>query len=158
MVSVFPLLSLCLLGILQGQRAHLPLTSSYLLTLCTFLGTLRANTFPEHALVNVFSVCFSWKWAHLPKDADVRGSCSRKWKSWSYGATCTSVVANTPVFRAIERGRIHLQHLPFLARRKSETGRARFRRVRFQTPNSVSFLPLTDLRGENSVSSSQPIV
>ena len=40
----------------------------------------------------------------------------------------------------------------------SETGRIRFRRVRFQTPNSVSFLGLTEFRGENSVSSSQPII
>ena len=34
----------------------------------------------------------------------------------------------------------------------SETGRIRFRRVRFQTPNSVSFLGLTEFRGANSVS------
>ena len=40
----------------------------------------------------------------------------------------------------------------------SETGRIRFRRVRFQTPNSVSFLALTEFRGENSVSSSRPII
>ena len=40
----------------------------------------------------------------------------------------------------------------------SETGRIRFRRVRFQTPSSVSFLALTEFRGENSVSSSQPII
>ena len=39
----------------------------------------------------------------------------------------------------------------------SETGRLRFRRVWFQTPNSVSFLALTEF-GENSVSSSQPII
>ena len=31
--------------------------------------------------------------------------------------------------------------------RKSETGRIRFRRVRFQTPNSVSFLALTRVPG-----------
>ena len=37
-----------------------------------------------------------------------------------------------------------------------ETGRRRFRGVRLQTPNSVSFGGLTELRGENSVSSSQP--
>ena len=42
--------------------------------------------------------------------------------------------------------------------RKSEMGRIRFRRVRFQTPNSVSLLALTEFRGENSVSSSQPII
>ena len=41
--------------------------------------------------------------------------------------------------------------------RKSETGRIRFRGVRFQTPNSVSFLGLAEVRGENSVSSSRPI-
>ena len=40
----------------------------------------------------------------------------------------------------------------------SETGRIRFRRVRFQTPNSVSFLGLTEFRGANSVSSSRPII
>ena len=40
----------------------------------------------------------------------------------------------------------------------SETGRIRFRRVRFQTPKSVSFLALTEFREENSVSSSQPII
>ena len=42
--------------------------------------------------------------------------------------------------------------------KQSETGRIRFRRVRFQTPNSVSFFALTEFRGENSVSSSQPII
>ena len=41
---------------------------------------------------------------------------------------------------------------------KSETGRIRFRVVRFQTPNSVRFLGLTEFRGANSVSSSQPII
>ena len=40
----------------------------------------------------------------------------------------------------------------------SETGRIRFRGVRFQTPNSVSFGGLTEFRGANSVSSSQPII
>ena len=40
----------------------------------------------------------------------------------------------------------------------SGTGRIRFRGVRFQTPNSVSFFWLTELRGANSVSSSQPII
>ena len=40
----------------------------------------------------------------------------------------------------------------------SETGRIRFRGVRFQTPNSVRFLGLTEFRGANSVSSSQPII
>ena len=40
----------------------------------------------------------------------------------------------------------------------SETGRIRFQRARFQTPNSVSFLALTKFRGENSVSSPQPVV
>ena len=40
----------------------------------------------------------------------------------------------------------------------SETGRIRFRRARLQTPNSVSFLALTEFRGESSVSSSQPII
>ena len=38
------------------------------------------------------------------------------------------------------------------------TGRIRFRRVRFQTPNSVSFSGLTEFRGASSVSSSQPII
>ena len=33
---------------------------------------------------------------------------------------------------------------------KSETGRIRFRRVRFQAPNSVSFAGLTEFRGANS--------
>ena len=42
--------------------------------------------------------------------------------------------------------------------RKSETGRIRFRRVRFQTPSSVGFFALTEFWGENSVSSSQPII
>ena len=40
----------------------------------------------------------------------------------------------------------------------SETGRIRFRRVRFQTPNSVSFFGLTEFRGPNSVSSFRPII
>ena len=43
---------------------------------------------------------------------------------------------------------------------KSEAGRIRirFRRVRFQTPSSVSFLDLAEFRVVSSVSSSQPIV
>ena len=40
----------------------------------------------------------------------------------------------------------------------SGTGRIRFRGVRFQTPNSVSFFGLAEFRGANSVSSSQPII
>ena len=40
----------------------------------------------------------------------------------------------------------------------SETGRIRFRGVRFQTPNSVSFFGLTEFRGANSVSSFRPII
>ena len=40
----------------------------------------------------------------------------------------------------------------------SETGQIRFGGVRFQTPNSVSFLGLTEFRGANSVSSSRPII
>ena len=40
----------------------------------------------------------------------------------------------------------------------SETGRIRFRRVRFQTPNSVSFSGLTEFQGANSVSSFRPII
>ena len=43
----------------------------------------------------------------------------------------------------------------------SETGRIRFRRVRFQTPSSVSFFifsGLIEFSGANSVSSSQPII
>ena len=40
----------------------------------------------------------------------------------------------------------------------SETGRIRFRRVRFQTPNSVSFSRLTEFWGAHSVSSFQPII
>ena len=38
-----------------------------------------------------------------------------------------------------------------------ETGRTQFRRVRLQTPRSVSFLALTKFWGENSVSCSQRI-
>ena len=40
---------------------------------------------------------------------------------------------------------------------RSGTGRKRFRRVRFQTPSSVSFWALTEFRGGDSVSSVQPI-
>ena len=40
----------------------------------------------------------------------------------------------------------------------SETGRIRFRGVQFQTPSSVSFFGLTEFRGANSVSSSQPVI
>ena len=40
----------------------------------------------------------------------------------------------------------------------SETGQIRFRRAQFQTPSSVSFLALTEFRGESSVSSPQPII
>ena len=36
--------------------------------------------------------------------------------------------------------------------------RVRFRGVRFQTTNSVSFFGLTEFRGANSVSSSRPII
>ena len=36
--------------------------------------------------------------------------------------------------------------------------RKRSRRARFQTPSSVSFFLATEFRGENSVSSSQPII
>ena len=41
---------------------------------------------------------------------------------------------------------------------RSETGRIRFRRVLFQTPNSVSFFALSEFRGESSVSSSRPTI
>ena len=40
----------------------------------------------------------------------------------------------------------------------SETGRIRFRGVRFQTPSSVSFLAFTEFRGASSVSSSRPVI
>ena len=40
----------------------------------------------------------------------------------------------------------------------AETGRIRFRGVRFQTSNSVSFSGLIELRGGSSVSSFQPII
>ena len=39
-----------------------------------------------------------------------------------------------------------------------ETGRKRFRRARVQTPNSVSFLALAELEGENSVSYFRPVI
>ena len=42
--------------------------------------------------------------------------------------------------------------------RKSETGRIWFRRARLQTPNSVSFLALTEFRGASSGSSSRPTI
>ena len=44
--------------------------------------------------------------------------------------------------------------------RRTPFGRCRntVRRVRFQTPNSVSFLGLAEFRGANSVSSSRPII
>ena len=52
-----------------------------------------------------------------------------------------------------------LEHVMLLGDlHNSETGGIRFRRVRFQTPNSVSFSGLTEFRGANSVSSSQPII
>ena len=40
----------------------------------------------------------------------------------------------------------------------SETDRKCFRRGRFQSPSSVSFLALAEFQGPNSVSSSQPIM
>ena len=52
----------------------------------------------------------------------------------------------------------HAQKCCDPGRHLSETGRIRFRRVRFQTPNSVSFSALTEFWGANSVSSSQPII
>ena len=41
---------------------------------------------------------------------------------------------------------------PHFAHYNSETGRIRFRGVRFQTPNSLSFSGHTEFRGANSVS------
>ena len=41
---------------------------------------------------------------------------------------------------------------------RNATGRIRFWRARFQTPSSVSFLGLTEFRGESSVNSSQPSI
>ena len=40
----------------------------------------------------------------------------------------------------------------------TQTGRIRFRGVRFQTPSSVSFLGFTEFWGASSVSSSQPVI
>ena len=48
--------------------------------------------------------------------------------------------------------------LPLRDLLNSETGGIQFRRVRFQTPNSVSFSGLTEFRGANSVSSFSPII
>ena len=45
-----------------------------------------------------------------------------------------------------------------ILRQYSETGRIWFRRVRFQTPSSLSFLAPTEFRGESSLSSSQPSI
>ena len=61
---------------------------------------------------------------------------------------CEQGVSNMPSFPILRAPRC-------LAQLLLETGRLRFRRARFQTPNSVIFfLALTELRGENSVSSS----
>ena len=50
-------------------------------------------------------------------------------------------------------------YVPFsLPTLRSETGRIRFGRARFQTPSLVSFSALFELREENSVSSSQPTI
>ena len=78
------------------------------------------------------------------------------------------VLANVPSFRFSFRGNIRRNHPfgnhPFANprtlrfKKSSETGRIRFRRARFQTPSSVSFLGLTEFRGANSVSSSWPFI
>ena len=60
--------------------------------------------------------------------------------------------------RAADRVYVLKVYVPVLFPRKSETGRIRFRGVRFQTPNSVSFFRLTEFAPRNSVSSSQPII
>ena len=56
------------------------------------------------------------------------------------GFSCVSVLI-------IREGRFRFRFL------ESETGRIRFGRARFQTPNSVSVFALTEFRGESSVSS-----
>ena len=65
------------------------------------------------------------------------------------------------IVKLVLRRALHSKFVHAIASRSSqnsETGRIQFRGVRFQTPNSVSFWALTELRGENSVSSSRPII
>ena len=67
--------------------------------------------------------------------------------------SCNSWFDSMPLSTRTTRWK--LQTAPF---KISETGRIRFRRAQFQTPSSVSFLVLTEFRGESSVSSFQPII
>ena len=68
-------------------------------------------------------------------------------------------ITSSAIKIASERRCASLVHSGFQdPKNSSETGRIRFRGVRFQTPNSVSFSGLTEFRGANSVSSFQPII
>ena len=53
---------------------------------------------------------------------------------------------------------LHIDNTKITRKDSQGTGRTRFRGVRFQTPNSVSFLGLTEFRGASSLSSFQPIL
>ena len=74
-------------------------------------------------------------------------SCLSRTLLWAYGFPSALTAGKDLDVRKLDA---------FLFSQFSETGRIRFRRVRFQTP--VSFFALTEFRGENSVSSSQPII
>ena len=80
--------------------------------------------------------------------------CKRRGLSLDFG----SFVLKVRCFEGKMQTRSTTLILPHTHHYNSETGRIRFRRVRFQTPNSVSFLGLTEFRRENSVSSFHPII
>ena len=85
---------------------------------------------------------------------------TRQQISWAHASLSASerkrgLGGKKPVLNIRFRTPPHPQNLP---EPLSERGRIRFRRVRFQTPSSVSFLGLTEFRGASSVSSCQPVV
>ena len=86
---------------------------------------------------------------------------------WYRGTSAKTTHLETTLLRTSESCDFSEEHRTFRQEKRAqrltfgsgdwETGRIRFRGVRFQTPNSVSFFRLTEFRGANSVSSFQPI-
>ena len=87
-----------------------------------------------------------------------------KVKHFTQGLTAYEVIEQryekmeAPLCLAVAPPNFTIRFKMITDRLKSETGRIRFRRARFQTPSSVSFVAITEFRGENSVSTSQVTV
>ena len=80
-----------------------------------------------------------------------------RWKPQeSMWTACDHVIRN--VLETTETSKQSVRRSAQFGSNLSETARVRPRRARLQTPNSVSFFTLTEFRGENSVSSSQPFM